>query len=243
MSNNASGVMRVQVDDLAPYEVSLWSRNVSCGVFVDQFLGNGSHSMKLSLIGPATSGSEGLSYTPVMHLMSIWCVWDFPLIGRSADSRDRRYAIPQPSNGSVPSSESTEASPSSRGVAGIIAGTVCGVVGLLAILFAIFFLVRRRRTPVRKSTYTHVRYDFQLMGPEIIDRHTFNPNTVIITELSPRSPTDDKLPPYARMDDDHEHDLDVKSQHLAVPIPALGYKNAAGLRSRSPSPAPPERRV
>lgn len=80
MHNNASGVLFVQVDDMTPYALNLWSDEVECGLFVDYFLGNGSHTMTLTLHGideilNTTVGeeNEGSIVTPVLHLTNIEC--------------------------------------------------------------------------------------------------------------------------------------------------------------------------
>ena len=51
MQNNQSGVFMVLVDDQEPFELDLLSQNVSCELFVDYYLANGSHNVTLELRG------------------------------------------------------------------------------------------------------------------------------------------------------------------------------------------------
>ncbi|KIP02546.1 hypothetical protein PHLGIDRAFT_16479 [Phlebiopsis gigantea 11061_1 CR5-6] len=211
MHNNASGVLFVQVDDMTPYALNLWSDNVECGLFVDYFLGNGSHTMTLTLhnideILNTTLGeeNEGSIVTPVLHLTNI------------------EYWIPQPAAAEATSTsvagDLASSSSSTKNIAAIVAGTVCGVVGLAAVVVGIFFW-RKRRT--QKG------------------RHTFNPNTVFIvfiTDLSPTAPDSAaKFGAYAQFDDDAKSLSETKSAGLDVP--ELHYSKS-GLRSRSRSPMP-----
>ena len=68
MRNNASGIFEVIVDDQMPFELDLFSENVTCGLFVDYFLGNGTHQVTVTLKGASSQVDEGHSSNPVMHL-------------------------------------------------------------------------------------------------------------------------------------------------------------------------------
>ena len=82
MNNNESGVLDVQVDDEAVYALNLWNPTVTCGLFVDYYLGgNSSHTLTLTLRSPddvfnntVDGVTEGHIETPVLHLTDIVCV-------------------------------------------------------------------------------------------------------------------------------------------------------------------------
>ncbi|GJE92872.1 SKG6 domain-containing protein [Phanerochaete sordida] len=210
VQNNASGVLGMIIDDQEPQELNLWSNDVECNLYVDWFLGNGTHTLTLTLVGidpvvsttPLPGNEEGVT-SPVLHLTDIV------------------YYIPD-----VPAAAASDlASGSShKNVAAIVAGTVCGVVGLAGLVLAALFVWKKRAA--RKA------------------RHAFDPNTVYITELSPRTATTPpdsaaKFGAYARFDDDHEAKPDAKSGALAVPELQYGLSpSRGGLRSRSRSPMP-----
>ena len=74
MRNNKSGIFRVSVDDEQPYEGDLYLDDVECTLFVDYYLGNGTHNMTIELLGKSLNVSEGVAITPVLHLTDIVCV-------------------------------------------------------------------------------------------------------------------------------------------------------------------------
>ncbi len=71
MQNNASGVLLVAVDDEEPFTQDLFSEDVRCGNFFTYELGNGTHTMSLTLRGATVTGNEGNTTQPVLHLTSI----------------------------------------------------------------------------------------------------------------------------------------------------------------------------
>lgn len=71
MRNNASGILKVLVDDQEPYEGNLYQDNVGCSLFVDYYLGNGTHDVTILLTGKSDNVTEGSSYSPVLHLTEI----------------------------------------------------------------------------------------------------------------------------------------------------------------------------
>lgn len=213
VQNNASGIMQMVMDDQPPQELNLWSKDVECNLFVDWYLGNGTHTLTLTLLGldPIVAGTplpgnEAGATAPVMHLTDIV------------------YWVPDAANETTSStSMAGDLSSSHKNVAAIVAGTVCGVLGLAGVVLGAVLLWKKRA--VRR------------------DRHKFNPNTVYITELSPRTATTPpdsatKFGTYARFDDDLEtKSVDAKSGGLTVPD--LEYNpSRTGLRSRSRSPMP-----
>ncbi|KIP02536.1 hypothetical protein PHLGIDRAFT_290849 [Phlebiopsis gigantea 11061_1 CR5-6] len=199
MRNNASGALFVQVDNMMPFAFSLWSKDVSCGLFVDYFLRNGSHTMILTLhnvnetLNPSVDEeNEGSIVTPVLHLTNI------------------EYWVPQPAAAEVTSTpvvgDLASSSSSTKNIAAIAVGTVCGVVGLAAIVVGIFFW-RKRRT-----------------------------QKVFITDLSPTAPDSAaKFGAYAQFDDDAKSLSETKSVDLAIPeLPYT--KSGLRSRSGSPVP-------
>lgn len=66
--------MSVLVDNEEPYNGNLYSADVECGLFVDYYLGNGTHNMTIQLVGKSDNVTEGEAITPVMHLTDIMCV-------------------------------------------------------------------------------------------------------------------------------------------------------------------------
>ena len=89
MRNNASGILQVEMDDEEPFTVNLWTPNVTCSEYFEYDVGNGSHTMVLSLIEtPADiASSEGNLLEPVLHLTSITYV-----LLRNGNRHTREYA-------------------------------------------------------------------------------------------------------------------------------------------------------
>lgn len=75
MQNSASGVIKVAMDDQAPFTMDLYAVDVTCGTFFEYDVGNGTHTMTITLldISPANMG-DGNATQPVLHLMGIECV-------------------------------------------------------------------------------------------------------------------------------------------------------------------------
>ena len=76
MRNNKSGIFTLLVDDQEPFEGDLYFDDVECSLFVDYYLGNGTHNMTIILSGRGpnlteSEQDEGLSITPVLHLTEI----------------------------------------------------------------------------------------------------------------------------------------------------------------------------
>lgn len=81
------------IDDQASQELNLWSNEVECNLYVDWFLGNGTHTLTLTLVGldPIVSttplpGNEGGSTVPVLHLTDIVCVHHAPAVRYTSDA-------------------------------------------------------------------------------------------------------------------------------------------------------------
>ena len=117
-----------------------------------------------------------------------------------------------------------------------------GVVGLILVAGAIFFLVRRSKRNGARIHLSLIVNQTLMWSTIITARHSFNPSKFYATELSPRTASatpadaDVKLQPYARMSDEPDTDTDRKAR-LEVPAPAYAI-SLNGLRARSPSPDP-----
>jgi hypothetical protein len=207
MTNNRSGVLEVQIDDKSSFVKNLYSKNVTCDLYFDYSLANGTHNMTMTLMGVSPEMEAMGDTTAMLHLMEI-TYWN-PIAGTPPE-------VPTAVAGGIASGSKH------LNVTAIIAGTVCSVVGLAAIAFLAFWLLRRRQ-PKRK------------------DRHSFNPNLAYVTNLPRLGRTttmdtvdnDVKLQPYTKMDDeptDTKATLQVPTSTLQIP--------PSGLRSRSRSPAP-----
>ena len=78
MRNAESGVLKVYMDDDEPFVVNLLAENVTCGIFFEYDVGNGTHNMTVQLLEAAPIEDDGVTITitnqPVLHLMDIACV-------------------------------------------------------------------------------------------------------------------------------------------------------------------------
>ena len=94
MLNNASGVLSVQVDNQIPFNLDLWTNDVVCGLLVNYYLKNGSHTMTLtlhdtydSILDAAVDEENKVSMVkPVVHLTNIEC--ENPMFPFSNDTSD-----------------------------------------------------------------------------------------------------------------------------------------------------------
>lgn len=182
MHNNASGVLEVEVDDGIPYMLNLWSNDVECGLFVDYYLANGSHTLKLTLrnldailhaINETDLSNEGTILNPVLHLTDItYALLFMPASPALTSARPclRRYFVPGAFAESTPvpsavGGVAAASSTSHKNIAAIVAGTVGGVVGLAALVLGVLFFLRKRaarkgtvrRIPAPRVSLTRVR--------------------------------------------------------------------------------------
>lgn len=167
MNNDESGVLDIQADNQSVYALNLWSSTVKCGLFVDYYLGNGSHTLTLTLrgvdavINSTVDGvTEGPVQTPVLHLTDIVCVMLVVVYRARLIICSNRYWVPLPASAvasgtPVPSDESSVAgdlSSNHKNITAIVAGTVCGVVGLIALVIGILFFWKKRRATKSKCS-------------------------------------------------------------------------------------------
>ncbi|PSR79933.1 hypothetical protein PHLCEN_2v6834 [Hermanssonia centrifuga] len=206
MQNNASGTLLVAIDDEEPFEQELFSEDVKCANFFTYELGNGTHTMSLTLIGASVDVNEGTAPQPVLHLTNI--TYYVPLAAHSASSAGTETSTPVPT-----------ISPSRKVKVGAIVGAVLScVVGVILLGGVILFLYRRR---------TKGRHAFDPRANIIASATEMSPR-------SPTTPnTATKLQPYARMEEDYDvktPHLDVLPPRYT---PSSGELRA---RSRSPMP-------
>ncbi|PSR79931.1 hypothetical protein PHLCEN_2v6832 [Hermanssonia centrifuga] len=207
MQNNASGVLLVAVDDEEPFTQNLFSEDVRCGNLFTYELGNGTHTMSLTLRGATVTGNEGNTTQPVLHLTSI--TYYVPLADNSESSAGTETAT------SVPT-----ISPSRKVHVDAIVGAVVGCVVGVILLGGVIFFVHRRRTKGSRHVFD--------------PRANSTANTTEISSRSLATPgAATKLPPYARMEDDY----DDKKPQLDVPsLRYTPSSDGLRARSRSPMP-------
>lgn len=160
MRNNKSGIIRVTIDDQQPYEGDLFLDDIQCSLFVDYYLGNGTHNMTVELVGKSENATEAGTITPVVHLTDIVCV--VRLVAHALDlTFERRYWIPglpddYPSSTPTPVTAGGISSPPSSSstshVGAIVGGVVGGVAALAVVALGLFYFFKRRMLWPTKRT-------------------------------------------------------------------------------------------
>lgn len=151
LQNNATGRLVVTLDGQSSVQ-DLSSNTLKCGVVSDSRVGNGSHSLTLSLYNPAGSSSTAsaskvtTSPSPTLHILGISCVAVFCLsmieLGAQPILEFSSYYSPVPTT-SKPQSTSTKKSSKSLGTPAIVSVSI-GCIIVVGLLIGAALCLKRR---------------------------------------------------------------------------------------------------